>query len=437
MFQTKVLRWSRCLSAVMLTSSVALMAGAGCPATPPPDINTAPVANAGANQTVAPGDAVTLNGSASADPDGDTLTFAWTQTAGTAVALTGANTATATFTAPAAAGTLTFQLTVSDGALTATDTVDVGVNVAVQQTPILYVANFNGSNITAYDISSPNNVNGNVPPGANLAGGATLLSGPTDIVVDTNGALLVSNQTAVSVTGYPNASDLTGVNGNIAPTRNVQGAATTLVLPLSLAIQETNDLLFVADNIANAIRVYASASTANFNGNLAPLRVITSANLGNPFGINFGANDTLYVANKNLNNIAVFANASTLNGAVAASRVITSAVFNANSLNDVFVDTADRMYVVDSVDDQIHVFNNASTLNGNANPAVTLTVTGAGTMFAVAVDSQGRGYLTDFTLNAVYSYDNIATRNGALAPDRTLTGATTQLSGPVRVFLLE
>lgn len=410
---------------------------AGCPPVQPPDGNDPPVANAGPNQSVNAGDAVTLNGAASSDPDGDTLTFSWTQTGGTAVTLNGANTATATFTAPNTAGTLTFELSVSDGELNATDSVDIGVDVPVQQTPILYVANFSGNNITAYDISDPNNVNGNVAPSANLAGGQTLISQPTDIVLDPAGALLVSNQGNDSVLGFPNAADLAGINGNVAPTRNVQGAATQIVLPLSLAVDTANDLLFVADNLANAIRVYANASTAAFNGNLAPLRVITSANLNNPFGINFGANNALYVANRNGNNVVVFENASSLNGNVAANRVITSAVFTAGGLHDVFVDGAGRMFVVDSADDQIHTFNNAASLNGAAAPSVSLTVTGAGQMFAVAVDAQGRGYLTDFTLNRVYSYDNIATRNGALPPDRTLAGANTQLNGPVRVFLIE
>lgn len=417
--------------------SAVFVLGAGCPTPPVDGVNTAPVANAGPNQTVNPAAAVTLNGSASSDPDGDALTFAWTQTAGTAVVLSGANTATATFTAPNAAETLTFQLSVSDGALSATDSVDIGVNTPVQQTPILFVANFTGNNITAYNISNPNNVNGNVAPSANLAGGQTLINQPTDIVLDTQGALLVSNQGTDSVVGFPNAADLAGINGNVAPTRNVQGAATQIVLPLSLAVDTANDLLFVADNQANAIRVYANASTAAFNGNLAPLRVITSADLNNPFGINFGPNNALYVANRDGNNVIVFENASSLNGNVAANRVITSAVFTAGGLHDVFVDNLGRMFVVDSADDQIHTFNNAAGLNGPAAPAVSLTVTGAGQMFAIAVDAQGRGYLTDFTLNRVYSYDDIATRNGALPPDRTLSGANTQLSGPVRVFLIQ
>ena len=96
--------------------------------------NTAPTANAGADQTVAEAATVTLDGSASTDPQNQTLTYAWSQTAGTNVTLSSTTAAKPTFTAPsslASNATLTFRLTVTDtGALTATDTVTVTVVAA-------------------------------------------------------------------------------------------------------------------------------------------------------------------------------------------------------------------------------------------------------------------------------------------------------------------
>ncbi len=74
---------------------------------------------------------VTLNASASSDPDGDNLSFAWTQTSGTTVSLSNAATASATFTAPqvSSATTLVFAVTVTDGpGLTDGATVTVTVN---------------------------------------------------------------------------------------------------------------------------------------------------------------------------------------------------------------------------------------------------------------------------------------------------------------------
>jgi hypothetical protein len=98
--------------------------------------NTAPTANAGPDQTVASGAAVSLNGTGSTDPENDTLTYAWTQTGGPAVTLTGANTATPSFTAPAGPATLTFELEVCDTEpLCDTDSVTVNVQAPVTGKP--------------------------------------------------------------------------------------------------------------------------------------------------------------------------------------------------------------------------------------------------------------------------------------------------------------
>ncbi len=81
----------------------------------PGSVNRAPTAVAGANQNVVEQTLVQLDGSGSSDPDGDALTYAWTQTAGPTVTLSSATAARPTFTAPAAPATLTFQLVVNDG----------------------------------------------------------------------------------------------------------------------------------------------------------------------------------------------------------------------------------------------------------------------------------------------------------------------------------
>jgi len=75
-------------------------------------INDAPTANF-ADQTVAQGEMVTLDGTLSSDIDGDALDFHWAQTGGTTVTFTD-NISQPTFTAPAAPATLTFSLTVTD-----------------------------------------------------------------------------------------------------------------------------------------------------------------------------------------------------------------------------------------------------------------------------------------------------------------------------------
>jgi len=96
--------------------------------------NSPPVAEAGSNQTVGVSATVTLNGSASVDPDNRLpLSYAWTQTGGPNVTYNQALSVT-TFTAPGTSTVLTFTLTVTDAwglASTTPDTVAIAVRYMV------------------------------------------------------------------------------------------------------------------------------------------------------------------------------------------------------------------------------------------------------------------------------------------------------------------
>jgi len=115
--------------------------------------NTAPMAVAGVAQAVDEGDAVTLDGTASTDADGDALTYRWTQTAGPAVTVDAASAPTVTWTAPLVSADvqLSFELVVSDGEL---DSLPAVVSITVRNVNHGPIANA-GADIT-------------VPPGSDV-----------------------------------------------------------------------------------------------------------------------------------------------------------------------------------------------------------------------------------------------------------------------------
>jgi hypothetical protein len=102
-------------------------------------VNSPPVANAGPDQVVSPGNSVVLDGSASTDPDDGIAKYEWKQTAGPPVNLSDATAIQPVFTAPQAPTgdvDLSFQLIVTDnGGLQSQDQCQITVQAAQSQQP--------------------------------------------------------------------------------------------------------------------------------------------------------------------------------------------------------------------------------------------------------------------------------------------------------------
>ncbi len=121
--------------------------------TPIQDVNTPPSANAGGDVTVFSSEMVNLSGSGS-DPDGDTLSFSWSQLSGPAVDLADPGNGNASFTAPVVETetTLAFRLEVTDGnGGVATDDVIVTVKPKISSGSAFYfpqIASGSGGGLT-------------------------------------------------------------------------------------------------------------------------------------------------------------------------------------------------------------------------------------------------------------------------------------------------
>jgi uncharacterized protein YkwD len=99
--------------------------------TPPSQtVNQAPVATISGDTSATSGETLTLDGSSSSDPDGDTLTFLWSQTAGNPITLVDSTNPSLSFIAPDVTQTtsLRFQLSVGDGEFTTTTSIDIQVS---------------------------------------------------------------------------------------------------------------------------------------------------------------------------------------------------------------------------------------------------------------------------------------------------------------------
>jgi len=88
--------------------------------------NSPPVADAGADRTATVGSTITLDGSESSDPDGDSLSYNWRRVSGPAVVFQTAS-GSSTTAELRETGTAVFELVVSDGVATDSDTVSVEI----------------------------------------------------------------------------------------------------------------------------------------------------------------------------------------------------------------------------------------------------------------------------------------------------------------------
>ena len=125
-----------------------------------------PIASAGSNQVVGLGASVELDGSASSDPNNQSLTYYWTQTAGPTVTLSNPGAVQPTFTAPASSQTMIFSLVVTNSTeVSAASLVTISSGTASNFTLVAGSTSSTKAGTTgAITVTSPQNVtsSGNV-----------------------------------------------------------------------------------------------------------------------------------------------------------------------------------------------------------------------------------------------------------------------------------
>lgn len=195
-------------------------------------INGQPVANAGADQNVIVGRSVTLNGSASIDPEGEPLTYGWNQLNGPPVVLSNSSASAPTFNAPGAPTpySLRFRLVVTD---------DLGL-ASVGDIITVTVSN--------------NAPTANAGLDANVAGGAAvILRGNTSSDPDGHGLVYGWSQTGGL--GVP----LLGAN---SPSPSFTAPNANTALTFRLIVTDTYGLSSAPDTVVISVTVNSGLPTA-------------------------------------------------------------------------------------------------------------------------------------------------------------------------------
>jgi hypothetical protein len=149
---------------ILLLISLAACNGSDSKDEPETSQNQAPVANAGINQNIVTAEVITLDGSASTDSDGDTLSYVWSLTSlptNSIATLMNSSGVSPTFTADIE-GTYIAQLIVNDGAVDSViDTVTILAAAAPQALTGLFVDSpVEGLNWVSGNLSGTTDVTG-------------------------------------------------------------------------------------------------------------------------------------------------------------------------------------------------------------------------------------------------------------------------------------
>jgi hypothetical protein len=153
---------------------------------------------------------------------------------------------------------------------------DLPKGVALDASANIYVTNSGNNSVTVYAAGST----GNVAPVQTIAGSRTGLDVPYLLAVDSSKNIYVPN------IDFPNPGNgsltvyAAGSNGNVAPTKTIEGAKTKLNLPAGIALDSSDNIYasnFDRTDVANSsITVYAAGS----NGNKAPAKTISGNKTG-------------------------------------------------------------------------------------------------------------------------------------------------------------
>jgi len=214
----------------------------------------------------------------------------------------------------------------------------------------MFVTNITNNSVTVYALTA----SGDTAPLRTIAGDATLLDFPIGIALDlANDEVIVSNTsnpgtaTNASITVFSRSAD-----GNVAPLRTIAGSSTGLNYAQMLALDPLAGEILVA-NAADRASPPGTPSVTVFsrtaNGNVAPLRTLSGASTGlaGPIGLALDrTNDEVFVTNVSPGTPTVTVYARMASGDTAPLRTLGGPSTGFNYPVAAFVDLVHQELVV-------------------------------------------------------------------------------------------
>ncbi len=296
---------------------------------------------------------------------------------------------------------------------------------------LLYVANTQNNSILRFDNATT--LEGDVAPVATIQGALTRLSAPQYLFLDvSNDRLYVANSGQSAILVFDNVSTL---DGNVAPTRFLEGANTTLSGPTRTILDLGRDILYVDNTGQRSILAFGNGATVE--ADIAPLRKIDGSNPGLSNALDMfldSSADRMYVANTGVSAIHVFDNISQKDGNVFPERILRGGNTKLGTPQSILVDSSNNLLVADST--SILRFADASTIEGDVAPAAVVTGgnTGIRQPGQMLLES-GNLYLANTGSGEILVFNNIASAEGNPFPDRKIGGTNTKILGPSGIAL--